>query len=81
MSVFIPPYYPRQSCNIKSGDVILMDDGEYCHLGYIGDSICGTKCHFGNQATTANLPLLTKSGTNGDVCIGINGLIYHTGRK
>jgi NDP-sugar pyrophosphorylase family protein len=43
-------------CEMKHS--IVMDNGEFCHPGYLGDSICGFGSHFGCQALTANLPLM-----------------------
>lgn len=41
----------------ESKNVVVMDQAELCHPGYIGDSILGFKAHFGCQALTANLGL------------------------
>jgi len=36
---------------------IFLDDVQFPHPSYVGDSIMGYKSHFGNQATTANVTL------------------------
>ena len=54
-----------------------MNNSEFCHPGYIGDSICGYKTHFGNQVTAANLPLLGDS----TIKLTINDTEYDTGRR
>ena len=48
---------------------VVMDEGEFPHPCYLGDSVCGYKCHFGNQVTAANVnifgrkePLSLKTG-------------------
>ncbi|KAG3109289.1 hypothetical protein PI124_g797 [Phytophthora idaei] len=56
---------------------VILDDAELCHPGYCGDSICGFKSHFGNQATTANLSLFPGS----NLTIDVDGVRYDTGRK
>jgi hypothetical protein len=44
-------------------NTVIMDDSEFAHQSYLGDSLCGYKTHFGNQATAANLNIFghTKS--------------------
>lgn len=62
-------------CECKN--VVIMDKAEFCHPGYVGDSICGYKSHFGNQATAANLPLLPAS----TLSVTIDDVEYDTGRR
>jgi len=57
----------------------LMDEGNFPHPSYIGDSLCGFKTHFGNQATTANLGIYYHVGGRGNVVITIDGVKYDLG--
>jgi len=36
-------------------NTVMMDDANFPHPSYLGDSICGHATHFGNQVTAANL--------------------------
>jgi len=36
-------------------NTVIMDKSDFPHPSYLGDSICGYKTHFGNQATAANV--------------------------
>ncbi|MBN1557176.1 MAG: hypothetical protein JW951_03415 [Lentisphaerae bacterium] len=36
---------------------VMMDGAAFPHPSYVGDSLCGYRSHFGNQATTANIGL------------------------
>lgn len=57
---------------------ILMDKCDFVHPSYLGDSICGYKTHFGNQATAANLSIF---GSPDSLKISINGQKVDLGRR
>jgi hypothetical protein len=59
-------------------NAVIMDDSEFAHPSYLGDSICGYKTHFGNQATAANLSMLPRRKT---VKITIEGRNVDLGRR
>jgi UDP-3-O-[3-hydroxymyristoyl] glucosamine N-acyltransferase len=46
-----------QNCTIRGElkNTVVMDDSDFPHPSYLGDSICGYHTHFGNQATAANV--------------------------
>ena len=58
-NAYIRPYtLIGENCQVGSREIkgsILMNNVEVNHHGYIGDSILGSKVHFGAGATTANL--------------------------
>ena len=55
--------YLRGDCILGDGctirgelkNVVMMDEANFPHPSYVGDSACGYMTHFGNQATSANL--------------------------
>ena len=55
--------YLRGNCILGDGciirgelkNVVMMDEANFPHPSYVGDSLCGYHTHFGNQVTTANL--------------------------
>lgn len=65
-------------CEVKNA--VLMDEAEFPHPGYLGDSLCGWRSHFGNQATAANLPLLNR-GPGHTVILNIDGARVDTGLR
>lgn len=61
-------------------NVVMMDEANFPHPSYVGDSICGYKTHFGNQATTANLGIYAMVFGKENVRIKLNDQIYDLGR-
>ncbi|HIE43888.1 MAG TPA: hypothetical protein EYP78_03715, partial [Candidatus Omnitrophica bacterium] len=61
-------------------NVVMMDEANFPHPSYVGDSICGYKTHFGNQATTANLGIYAIVLGKENVKIKLNEQIYDLGR-
>ena len=59
-------------------NTVIMDDSEFAHPSYLGDSICGYKTHFGNQATAANLNIIGRTET---IHITIDGQKKDLGRR
>ncbi|MFW6158249.1 MAG: hypothetical protein ACOC8E_02695 [Planctomycetota bacterium] len=61
-------------------NTVLMNRANYPHPSYLGDSLCGYKSHFGNQATSANLKVfdLVERKT---VTIELDGTEYDLGRR
>ncbi|MBN1349235.1 hypothetical protein JXJ21_07490 [candidate division KSB1 bacterium] len=47
-------------------NVIMMNEGNFPHPSYLGDSICGYMTHFGNQATAANLGIYEGAKNSAD---------------
>ncbi|MGQ9629041.1 MAG: hypothetical protein ACUVXI_01845 [bacterium] len=62
-------------------NVIMMDGANFPHPSYVGDSICGYKTHFGNQATTANLGIYDAVSGPRNIQISLNGRTYDLGRR
>ena len=60
-------------------NAVMMDDANFPHPSYVGDSLCGWKTHFGNQATTANLGIYYHVGGKGNVTIDVDGAKYDLG--
>ena len=60
-------------------NAVLMDQANFPHPSYVGDSLCGWKTHFGNQATTANLGIYYHVGGKGNVTVDIDGKRYDLG--
>ena len=60
-------------------NAVLMDESIFPHPGYVGDSLCGWKTHFGNQATTANLGIYYHVGGKDNITINIDGTKYDLG--
>jgi hypothetical protein len=61
-------------------NVVMMDEVNFPHPSYVGDSLCGYKTHFGNQATTANLGIYAIVLGKENVKIKLNGQAYDLGR-
>lgn len=59
---------------------LIMDNSDFPHPSYLGDSICGYKTHFGNQATTANLGIYTSVTGKKNVTVKLDGQAYDLGR-
>ncbi len=59
---------------------VMMNRADYPHPSYVGDSLCGYRSHFGNQATSANLKVfdLVERKT---VTIELDGIEYDLGRR
>jgi hypothetical protein len=60
-------------------NAVMMDEANFPHPGYVGDSLCGWKTHFGNQATTANLGIYYHVGGKSNITIDIDGKRYDLG--
>ena len=54
-------------------NAVMMDGANFPHPGYVGDSLCGYKTHFGNQAGTANLGLFYALGRKTNVTVKLDG--------
>lgn len=61
-------------------NAVMMDEANFPHPSYVGDSLCGYKTHFGNQATTANLGIYAIILGKENVEIKLNGRAYDLGR-
>jgi len=81
-----PGAYLRGGVIIGRNDVIrgelknavVMDNAQFPHPSYLGDSICGYGSHFGNQATAANVNVF---GGHGTIKITVNGRRIDLGRR
>jgi len=63
-------------------NVVMMNDANFPHPSYLGDSICGFATHFGNQVTAANLGIfqgLRERAKRTNVVITIDGTRYDLG--
>jgi len=63
-------------------NVVMMDDANFPHPCYLGDSICGYCTHFGNQVTAANLGIfqgLRERSKRTNVVIEVDGGRYDLG--
>ena len=63
-------------------NVVMMNDGNFPHPSYLGDSICGFATHFGNQVTAANLGIfqgLRERADRTNVVISVDGVRYDLG--
>lgn len=61
---------------------VMMNDANFPHPSYLGDSICGFGTHFGNQVTAANLGIfqgLRDRSKRTDVVITVDGAPYDLG--
>ncbi|MDP7399120.1 MAG: hypothetical protein QF541_19785, partial [Lentisphaeria bacterium] len=58
-----------------------LDEANFPHLSYLGDSVCGYGTHFGNQATAANLGIFQglKPGNYDPLILECGGSRYNTG--
>ncbi len=83
--------YLRGDCIIGDGAIIrgeiknsvLMNNANFPHPSYLGDSLCGYMTHFGNQATTANVGIfagLVASDKRKPLVISCNGKSYDLGK-
>ena len=59
-------------------NTVVMNDADFPHPSYLGDSICGNKTHFGNQATAANVNIF---GGKASIKIKVDGKKIDTGRR
>ena len=63
-------------------NVVMMNDANFPHPCYLGDSICGFATHFGNQVTAANLGIfqgLRERAKRTNVVIALDGARYDLG--
>jgi hypothetical protein len=63
-------------------NVVMMNDANFPHPSYLGDSICGFGTHFGNQVTAANLGIfqgLRARAKRTNVVIPVDGALYDLG--
>ena len=63
-------------------NVVMMNDANFPHPSYLGDSICGFSTHFGNQVTAANLGIfqgLRERAKRTNVVIAVDGQRYDLG--
>jgi hypothetical protein len=63
-------------------NVVMMNDANFPHPSYLGDSICGFATHFGNQVTAANLGIfqgLRERSKRTNVVIAVDGARYDLG--
>ncbi len=63
-------------------NVVMMNDANFPHPSYLGDSICGYRTHFGNQVTAANLGIfqgLRERAERTNVVISVDGTRYDLG--
>ena len=65
-------------------NVVLMDEANFPHPSYLGDSIVGYRTHFGNQATSANLGIfagLYERAQRPNLMVEVEGTRYDLGRS
>jgi hypothetical protein len=69
-----------QQCTIRGElkNVVVMDESDFPHPSYLGDSICGYKTHFGNQATAANVSIF---GRRDSIKTEVNGTLVDLKRR
>ena len=63
-------------------NVVMMNDANFPHPSYLGDSLCGFSTHFGNQVTAANLGIfqgLRERAKRTNVVIAVDGTRYDLG--
>ena len=63
-------------------NVVMMNDANFPHPSYLGDSVCGFGTHFGNQVTAANLGIfqgLRERAKRTNVVIAVDGARYDLG--
>ncbi|MFH1267734.1 MAG: hypothetical protein ABIK89_18615 [Planctomycetota bacterium] len=63
-------------------NLVMMNDANFPHPSYLGDSICGFATHFGNQVTAANLGIfqgLRERNKRTNVVIAVDGVRYDLG--
>jgi bifunctional N-acetylglucosamine-1-phosphate-uridyltransferase/glucosamine-1-phosphate-acetyltransferase GlmU-like protein len=84
--------YLRDDCILGSnctvrGEIknsVLMDNSNFPHPSYLGDSLCGYNSHFGNQGTSANLGIyagMQDSGQRKHIIVSCDGKDYDIGRS
>jgi len=59
-------------------NAIIMDESDFPHPSYLGDSICGYHTHFGNQVTSANLSVFGHKDT---LTLKVDGQTFDLGRR
>jgi len=65
-------------------NVVLMDEANFPHPSYLGDSIVGYRTHFGNQATSANLGIfsgIVERSERPNLVLKLDGVRYDLGRS
>jgi len=65
-------------------NTVLMDEANFPHPSYLGDSIVGYRTHFGNQATSANLGIfagLYERADRPNLVMELDGARYDLGRS
>lgn len=63
-------------------NVVMMNDANFPHPCYLGDSLCGRYTHFGNQVTAANLGIfqgLRERAKRTSIVISVDGVRYDLG--
>ncbi|MBM4048570.1 MAG: hypothetical protein FJ279_26000 [Planctomycetes bacterium] len=60
-------------------NTVVMDQGNFPHPSYLGDSLCGYGTHFGNQATSANLGIFAVIARD-PIVLAVDGQQYDLGR-
>lgn len=63
-------------------NVVMMNDANFPHPCYLGDSLCGYNTHFGNQVTAANLGIfqgLRERAKRTNIVIPVDGVRYDLG--
>ena len=60
-------------------NTVVMDQGNFPHPSYLGDSLCGYGTHFGNQATSANLGIFAVID-RAPIVLAVDGRRYNLGR-
>ena len=63
-------------------NVMMLDQANFPHPSYVGDSICGYMSHFGNQATTANLGIfagVVDSSKRKNLMLRVDDKVYDLG--
>ncbi len=84
--------YLRGDCVVGSGctlrgevkNSVIMDRADFPHHSYLGDSLCGYRSHFGNQATAANLGIyagLAASSEREPIVVACDDKAYDIGRS
>ncbi len=77
--------HQKQGDNAIRGElknVLMMDEANFPHPSYLGDSVCGFATHFGNQATAANLGIIQgvrERDKRVNLKVEINGKWYDLG--
>jgi len=59
-------------------NAVVMDEADFPHPSYLGDSICGYGSHFGNQATAANVNIF---GGKDSIKLKVNDQTIDLGRR